>query len=223
MTGMSPLSRREGSGEGASRTGRLATVTLETVARKLWGFTPNLMPHIVDQRGAGSAIWWFLSNMPRYEKTRRVFGPVRLHILCTMISVLNGCRYCTYGHAYALELCFLDARGSLFPLTEHELVALGSCSEHDASARMRDALNQAGLPDEVHVLDRLLALRAESVAPSGHDDRRIEHLLEMFQVLNSCGIRGNVAEDEAHDPINKNQIIKAGYAALRQAQSAGSD
>src|SRR5207253_7497407 len=46
-----------------------ATAVLEQIARSLWGFKPNLMPHIVEQRGPVSALSWFVRNMPKYEGT----------------------------------------------------------------------------------------------------------------------------------------------------------
>jgi hypothetical protein len=175
------------------------------------------MPEIVEQDGASAGVWWFVRNMPRYEQTRRAFGPVATHVLCVTISVLNGCRYCTYGHAYALELCYLDDRGALFPLDEHQIVALGSCSEDQASDRIEGALRTAGLPREVDLVRRMLALRAGTVHASGAEDRRLVHLLEMFRALNTCGIRGNVSPDQAHDPINKDRVLRERYARLRGA------
>jgi hypothetical protein len=47
--------------------------------------------------------------------------------------------------------------------------------------------------------------------------RRLRHLVDMFTVLNSCGIRGNVSPNQAHDPINKNRGLVRRYAALRAA------
>jgi hypothetical protein len=194
---------------------RMATAVLSGVAKSLWGFAPNLMPHIVEQKGPVSALSWFVRNMPRYEQTRTALGPIRTHILCTAISVLNGCRYCTYGHAYALELCYLIEHGTLFPLDEEQIVGLSKLSEQDMVAQFQQALLVAGLPHEVEVLHRLLQLRSRTVAPLDAHDRRLQHLIDMLAVLNSCGIRGKIPPDQAHDPINRNLSIKQRYAEAR--------
>lgn len=195
---------------------RITTAALERAAQVLWGFQPNLMPHLIAQRGAAAGLSWFVRNMPRYELTRRAFGPIRTHILATTISIFNGCEYCTYGHAYALELCYLNEHGSLFPLDESEFIALGQLSESEASAGIERALNAAGLGADVDIVRRLLALRTGSLLPEDADDRRLQHLLEMLGVLNSCGIRGKVKRDQAHDPINRNRLVKQRYAELRR-------
>lgn len=195
---------------------RVATATLRRVAKGLWGFEPNLMADIVEQEGAGRAIVWFVRNMPRYESTRKRFGPVRTHVLTVAISTLNGCRYCTYGHAYALNLCYLAEHDALFPLDEHELVALRELPEKEAVARLEGALAAAGRPEDVEPLRRLLELRDASVPAATDDDRRIRHLASMLGTLNRCGISGNVAPDEAHDQVNRDTRLKERYARLRQ-------
>lgn len=199
---------------------RAATTALRRVAKGLWGFEPNLMPGIVEQEGALGGISWFVRNMPRYESTRKRFGPVRTHVLTVAISVLNGCRYCTFGHAYALNLCYLDEHGALFPLDEHELVALRDLPEHDAMARLERAVVDAGRPGDVGPLHRLLELRDGSVAADTDDDRRIRQLIAMLGVLNRCGIAGDVTPDEAHDQLNRDAPLKERYALLRK-ETAG--
>jgi hypothetical protein len=200
----------------------MATAILSGVAKRLWGFAPNLMPQIVEQNGPVSALYWFVRNMPRYEQTRKALGPIRTHILGTAISVLNGCRYCTYGHAYALELCYLSEHGTLFPLDEEQIIGLSKLSEQDVTAQLQQALLAAGLPHEVEVLHRLLQLRSRTVAPLDAHDRRLQHLIDMLTVLNVCGVRGKTPPDQAHDPINRNRLIKQDYAAARR-RAAGTE
>ncbi|HEV2218614.1 MAG TPA: hypothetical protein VGV88_13715 [Candidatus Dormibacteraeota bacterium] len=199
----------------------MAVGVLEGVANSLWGFKPNLMRPIIEQKGAIAGLTWFVSNMPRYESTRKAFGPVRMHSICTLISVLNGCRYCTYGHAYALQLSYLRERDRLFPLDEHEIVSMSRLDEDQAIERYEAALQTAGLVDETAPLRRMLAIRAgESPAKTDADGARIKHLLSMFSVLNACGIASQASPDQAHDPLNKDRALVQRYLDLRAASES---
>lgn len=194
---------------------RIAVAVLEGIPERLWGFPPRLMPVIVERLGAVGALSWFGSNMPRYELTLRRLGGLRTHLLSTAISLINGCRYCTFGHAYAFELIYLRDQGRLFPLDEHEITALQECRPSEIRDSLAAALVQAGLPGEVAWLDRLIALHAGTRQPHGRDDARIAHLVRMFGVLNECGIAGAVIPDQAHDPSNKDSALKHRYTTLR--------
>lgn len=173
---------------------RIAVSVLEGTARRLWGFPPRLMPFIVNDLGAVRALGWFVANMPRYESTRKELGPLRTHVLSVGISLLNGCPYCTYAHAYPLQLLYLRDFDRLFPLDEHELVGLHQLDEPALLQRFKEALREAGLGEEVAVVDRMAALRA-GVKAEGERDGRIQHLMRMFEVLNACGIKGDVQRD----------------------------
>jgi hypothetical protein len=194
---------------------RTATRILEGIGTRLWGFAPRLMATIVAEKGAGPALGWFVQNMPRYERTLAAFGPIRTHILCAYVSLLRGCPYCTFGHALALELHYLKERDRLFPLDEQAIVALARLDPGVARQRLGAVLEEAALGEECAFLDRMkAALDGKIERPEG-DDARIVHLVEMFAVLNACGIKGDVEPDEAHDPINKDKALKERYAAMR--------
>src|SRR5262245_46132689 len=200
----------------ASLLDRSATRLLEGLGRKLWGFSPRLMREIVGRLGGLGALGWFVAHMPRYERTLKVLGPLRTHLLCSGISLRNGCAYCTYGHAYAFELHYLRERGRLFPLDEHEIVALHRLEPARLAQRLTEALQSGALEEEIPLLRRLLALSEGHDEGSEEHDRRLRHLLRMFAVLNTCAIESNVAPDEAHDPINKDRALRERYAALRR-------
>lgn len=200
---------------------RAATFVLERAAMRLWGFPPNLMRDIAEQVGPGRSVAWFVRNMPRYERTRSRFGPVRTHVLCTTISVVNGCRYCTRGHAYALQLAYFDRHDALLPLDEDEIADLGRLGEDKAFAELAGALRSSGLDADVEVAERLLALRAGSAVPTTEDDRRLRHLLDMMGVLNTCAIRADTAVDQAHSPSNKDADLKRRYAERRAEARTG--
>lgn len=199
---------------------RLATKALELLGRRLWGFPPRLMGPIVHQLGAVKALGWFARNMPRYERTLRVLGPLRTHLACTVVSLYNGCRYCSFGHAYAAELVYLKERGTLFPLDAHDVSHWIGLEPAELRQRMVDMLQRADLHGEVLWVDRTLALADGTQRPVDAHEARIAHLVSMFGVLNAVGMAGDVEPDEAHDPLNKDLELKARHNALRRSATA---
>ena len=199
---------------------RIAQNILETIGKGLWGFRPNLMQHIVAQHGAGSSLSWFVRNMPTYEKTLKQWGAVRTHLLTAEISVLNGCPYCTYGHAYALQLHYLRTNGRLLPVDENEMVAWHQDGEAEAIKKFQQLVQFPGLTAERPILERMLVLRQGGEQLVSDDDHKIAHLLEMFSFLNRCGIKGKTHADQAHDPINKDTALRQEYDRLRQESPA---
>jgi len=196
---------------------RPAIWALEAVGLSLWGFRPNLMAHFVEQRGGWAALTWFASNMPKYQRILKTWGPVRTHLVATVISSINGCPYCIYGHAYAFGLHYLKQHGSVFSMDEAAFIAMGKQVDADVLTELTHALDQAGLTEEIAFLERLMALRKDPSAVESKDDERLLHLIEMFAVLNTCGINGDVSHDQAHDPINRDKAIREHYTALRAA------
>lgn len=199
-------------------SGQIATSLLEMIGMTLWGFRPNLMRDIVEQHGAGSSISWFVRNMPTYERTLSQWGPIRTHLLAVEISVLNGCPYCTYGHAYALELHYFKQRGTLMPVDEKEITGWHSLDDATAIERFRQLIDAADLPDEHAYLERMVQLRQGAESSGSSDDVKILHLLSMFSFLNRCGIGGKTHSDQAHDPINKDAALRSDYNRQRSAQ-----
>ena len=192
-----------------------AVRVLERIGQQLWGFPPRLMGPIVAQLGALRALGWFVGNMPRYERTLRTLGPLRTHLACTVISLYNGCRYCSFGHLYAVELVYLEQRGKLFPLDAHSVSEWIGMHPAELRRQMVGVLQQADLHREVLWVDATLALAGGSQRPVDAQEARIAHLVSMFRVLNDVGIAGHVEPDEAHDPLNKNVELKARHHQLR--------
>jgi hypothetical protein len=204
---------------------RVALRVLEGKPRRMWGFSPRLMPVLLERLGPVRSVRWFLSNMPRYEGTLKAFGPLRAHLLCTVISLRNGCRYCVYAHATALQLIYLRDRDRLFPLDEHAIAELAGLEPAELRRRLAEALRRAGLPDELPWVQRLLDMadpdgqpadtEPADTEPADADDARLAHLIAMFGVLNACGIAGDVEPDQVHDQLNKDAALKQRYARLR--------
>jgi hypothetical protein len=202
---------------------RAAQGLLEGVGKRLWGFRPRLMVKIVSELGALGALLWFVRNMPRYERTLAAFGGLRTHLLCFYISLLRSCSYCTFGHALAFELLYLNQYGRLFPLDEQAIVALHRVDPAAMRAQLDVALTEAGIGEERAHLNRVKAALDAPASRAEGNDARIRHLINMFAVLNSCAINGGVAPDEAHDPINKNTALKTRYFALRASAATAQD
>lgn len=193
----------------------IAVNVLEQIGHGLWGFKPNLMRHIVEQHGAVNSIFWFVRNMPTYENTLKQWGPIRTHLLAAGISVLNGCPYCTYGHAYALQLHYFKKYGRLLPIDENEMVAWHRLAEADGVAHFRSLIQATDLAEEGPIFERMLVLRQGSEHAGSKDDRKVMHLISMFGYLNRCGINGGTKPDQAHDPISKERSLRDTYHHLR--------
>ena len=194
---------------------RIAQNILEMIGLSLWGFRPNLMQHIVEQHGAGASLAWFVKNMPTYENTLKQWGGIRTHLLTAGISVLNGCPYCTYGHAYALQLHHFKNTDSLMPSDENEIVSWHTLPENEAIDKFRQLIKDAGLSNELPIFERMLLFRQGVEQPASKEDKQIAHLLAMFSFLNSCGIKGKTNPDQAHDPINKDTSLRDEYHRAR--------
>jgi hypothetical protein len=182
----------------------------------VWGFAPRMIPHIVRRLGPGHAMLWIGANMPRMLWTMQVLGPLRTHLAAMAISLHYGCTYCTYGHAFALELIYLRDRGHLFPVDAHTIATWWGVEPHVLARRLQAVLQEAGLHAETVWVDRTLAI-AEGAGPTDRDEVRIAALVRMLGVMTRIAIEAGIEPDEAQNPINKNTALKKRYAQLRAA------
>jgi hypothetical protein len=195
---------------------RIATWILLTIARNLWGLPVGLMPVLVDRLGALGALRWMVRNLPRYERMLKELGPLRGHLVATFISMLNGCYYCAYAHARAFELHFFKSRAALFPLDEHQMVDLIVLPDAEVKARLEAAFQSAQFPEGPPLFTRLVEMKyGGGGEAAGAEEGHLRHAIQMFEVLNFCGISTAVPLDGAHDPINKEADLKARYAQAR--------
>ena len=193
----------------------LAIGLLEALWNGLWGFPPHFTAPVVDELGPVGALTWFAWHMPRYQRTLHALGPLRTHLACTVISLDNGCLYCSFGHAYAVELVYLKQRGRVFPVDARTMCEWTELPPAALRAQLCDVLQRAALHAEVLWVDRTLALARGEQRAMDRQEARIEHLVHMFTLLNAVAIAGKIEPDEAHDPLNKDRALKARNAALR--------
>jgi alkylhydroperoxidase family enzyme len=196
---------------------RFVTRMLEALCRVMWGFAPRMIPHIVRNLGPGHSVLWFAANMPRLLWTMYVLGPLRTHLAAVAISLHNGCTYCAYGHAFALELIYLRDRGRLFPVDARTLAGWQDLPPRELGRRLRGVLEEAGLHAETLWVDRTLALASGVTRPVDADEARIAHLVRMLGRMNRIAVEAGVAPDEAQNPVNKDYGLKKRYAELRAA------
>ena len=182
----------------------------------LWGYTPGVIPAMVATMGSGPALRWFAANFPRFLVTLRVLGPVRTHLAGLTISLVNGCMYCAYGRAHALELIHLRDRDLLFPLDARTLESWNGLSRREIGLRLRGVLEEAGMHAEVIWVNRTLAL-LDGAPPVDADERRIAHLCRMVGTMNAIAVAAGTTPDGAHDPVNKDAALKARLLAAQGA------
>lgn len=200
----------------AGRTLDRAVVrTMEATARALCGYTPRVLEFVVADLGPLRAIRWMAAHMPRYKRTMRVLGPLRTHVACLVISLVNGCRHCAFGQAYALELLHLRDRDELFPVDAHTLSGWIGLPNEELRSRLHLLLEAAGLHAEVVWADRTLDLTTGAQQPIDAEEARIAHLVVMIGQLNRVGVAHGIEPDEAHDPVNKDTALRARCAELR--------
>ncbi len=196
----------------ASSDGLVVTM-LAAACHRMWGFTPGMVPAIVERMGSRRAIAWFAANMPRFLVTQYVLGSVRTHLACIAISLRNGCSYCAYSHGYALELIYLRDRNRLFPLGAATLATWCDLDPRRLRGRLRDVLERAGLHAESMWVDRTLDL-VDGAQPVDRHEARLAHLVRMVGTINTIAIGADVQPTGAHDPVNKDTALKARHAAM---------
>lgn len=191
---------------------------IETFYEQLWGFKPKLIRAFIRQKGAVRSLFWFIPNTLKYESTLEQWGHVHTHVLVTTLSALNDCPYSVFGHAFALGLAYLKQTGNLFPLNESEMVGFCGQSEAEILMQMSQALEVAGLSQEIMSVQRIVELRRSPELAMTKQDHRLLHLIKMFYTLNACALRANVKRDQAHDALNKDRGIRDRYITLRKSQ-----
>lgn len=197
---------------------KLAVNILESVGNSLWGFRPLLMKDIVDINGGWKSLTWFVRNMPKYEKILKKWGAERTHLLAVAISGINGCPYCTYGHALSFQLHYFKNKDKLFPIDEEEMMNFNLKDEQQIIESLNDAFDMTNLTQEKKDFQRLLELKSAPELTTNEYDNNINHLVQMFAFLNSCGIKKETKPDFAHDPINKNLALYERYKKARELQ-----
>ena len=190
------------------------------LARRHWGFCPNVVPHLVEQLGPVRALRWTVRASSTFDAAVRAHGPIRTHLACVAIAQIKGCSYTAHGHAYALELHHLRQHDRLFPVDADTMAGWAGLPRSELRGRLRDALMSAGLHVELMWVDRTLALAEGDQQPIDEDERRLAQLVTLLATLSAVGIVGGPEPDQAHDPINKDVRLKTRLAALRAARSS---
>jgi alkylhydroperoxidase family enzyme len=197
-----------------------ATVrVLEAGCRRMWGFAPRMIPHIVARMGALGALGWFAGNMPRYLVSMKVLGHQRTHLAGMVISLYNGCLYCAYAHGHALELLYLRDRDRLFPLDARTLEGWLGLPPRVLADRTQEVLREAGMQSEALWVDTTLSLLRGDQQPVDGAELRLAHLVRMFGTMNRIAVEAGCTEpDQAQNPVNKDRAVKERNAALRAAR-----
>ena len=121
----------------------------------------------------------------------------------------------TIGHVRAAgEEVFVRDHGRVFALDEQSFVALVGADRDERRTALVAAMIASWIEGEAGAVERLWRLQ-DSAGVVSTTDRRMHRLLKMFMVLNTCVRDGCVAPDEAHDPLNKDVVLKERYRVLR--------
>jgi alkylhydroperoxidase family enzyme len=196
---------------------RVAVRLLEAFTRQHWGYPAKIVPYLVAELGPVRAVRWVLRTRRHHERAVRTLGPLRTHLACATISMLNGCRYCTHGHALAVELHHLHKSDRLFPVDAATMTGWTGLPRAELRSKLRDALMRADLHLELIWVDRALGL-ADGGRPIDAEEARVAQLVSIMQTLNAVSIAGDPELDGAHDPLNKDARLKTRLATMRAHQ-----
>lgn len=198
-------------------TEQRVAAALGALCRWMWHCSPRMIPRLVTRRGTLGSLMWFAGNMPRYMLTLHVLGPVRTHLACMALSMRNGCPYCAYGHAHALELIYFRDRRRLFPVDATTLAGWQGLPPRELTALLHQLLEQAGLHCETLWVDRVLDLAAGTQLPIDRAELRLAHLVRMVAVMNDAARGCPIAPGEAMDLVNRDIEVKTRWAAAMAA------
>jgi hypothetical protein len=194
---------------------RVAAQLLGRLGTQRWGVPPRLRVPLVAELGPAAAVLWGFRHSARYERTLRTLGPLRTHLACTVVSLVNGCRYSAHGHAYAAELVHLRERGALLPVDAESISGWAGLGPAELRTRLVDLLERAELHGEVLWMDRTLELASGTQGPVDAHEARVAHLVEMLGVLNAIAEEHDIAPDEAHDLVDDDVVLKTRHRELR--------
>lgn len=88
---------------------------LQAVYTRRLAFPPTIIPLVVEDMGPARTSWWCATNLVRYVVALSVLGSVWAHLTCVVVSLRNGCGYCSHDHVYAFKLLHLRDHGKLLP------------------------------------------------------------------------------------------------------------
>jgi hypothetical protein len=201
-----------------SRLDRAAVRGPAAPGRRRWGFPPGIAGPLVAHLGAVRALHWTLGATRRFDRAMRTLGPLRTHLACVAISLVNGCRYCAHAHAQRRGAAPPGpARPALPRVRGHGRGPGRACP----ATRCAPACATRCCAPDLHVeqiwVDRALEL-ADGGQPIDEQETRMAHLVGVLDTLNAVGVVGDPPLDEAHDPLNKDTRLKTRLAALRSAE-----
>lgn len=194
---------------------KAAKFIIENIIVRLWGFTSSLMLEIIRREGGLGSLLFVVKNMIRFELLMAKWGPIKTHILCVNISILNGCPYCIFGHAYAFNLHYFKDYKKLFPLDSFQIMEFAQFTKTQKIEKMEEILQDPKLEHLQESVDLQLAL-INGKEPSNKNERQIKFVQTLYDYLNACGIAAGSQPDEAHDTINKNVDLKNRYHEARE-------
>mgnify|MGYP001192845240 CR=1 FL=1 len=183
---------------------RHAVRFLDELARRRWGFVPELASFLVTEMGLVRAVIWFTGNLLRYEVALRTLGPLRTHLVGLTVSLVRGCRFAAVGHSYALELVYLRDHNRLLPVSAGTICEWTGLSPKEVRTRLAEVLQRAGLPLEVLWVDRTITLLEGAQPPIDKSEVRVYHLARMMEMLAAAGLAGAPAPDEEREDSEAN-------------------
>jgi hypothetical protein len=152
-----------------------------------YGFTLPFMESMFRVRGY-RGLFAMGDNLTRTIKAlEKRYGQLIANLILAWAGLWNGCRYCSIGHVYAVNLLHFRETGRLYPIAESEVPELQELTYPELMERLRHALVGEEFAEQLQVIERMFELFSGAQVISD-DDRLLSKALTCWAWLNECTI-----------------------------------
>ncbi len=168
------------------------------------GYHIDFDEELVRQHGIKGFLRWGKKLAALEAKLYAYFGEEHMHFVAAFAAFFNGCDYCVWGHLYAINLLHFEKTGQLYPIDEHESLALMRKGDSQVLAELQVRL--AGFPEHLRLLKRLVELR-DGAASESEEDRHLEQVNGLLVWINECSITVEAPAPPLGSIAKKKQLL----------------
>jgi hypothetical protein len=190
---------------------------MDAVGPRTTGYTVVFMEEVLRQQGILGCVRWSRLALRTFKVLERHYGKRDVYLVAGLASFWNGCTYCSYGELYAFNLEWFKEKGTLFPISEQDMVDLQSLPDDKGVATLRARLAGPEFADQLRIVDELFAARQRTDLPE--DDPRAL-ALHLYDFVNECSILYEAPAPPLSAIAKKRKLIGR-YNAARAAAASG--
>lgn len=190
---------------------------VEALGPRTTGYTPAFMEEVLRQQGVFGFVRWSRISLKTFEVLEKHYGKRDVYFVAGLASFWNGCTYCSYGELFSFNLEWFKEKGTLFPISEQDMVDLQSLADDKGVATLRARLAAPEYADQLRLVDELFAARQRTDLAE-NDPRSLA--LHLYDFVNECSILYE-APAPPMSPIAKERGLIERYNVARAAARAG--